>query len=131
MRGVELRYDGQNLLRVNSRGRALRLSAMTPAVVGISPDARYLVHNFGNDSGQVYDIRLYSLRDDHPISAGIFKQRVLKFAHLKHTCRPRSYEISYLAEGWISSNSLEIGTEDWTRRPGCESLYRKWRLNLP
>jgi hypothetical protein len=103
---------------------------MTPAIVGVSRDGRYLVHNFGNGSGQVYHLRAFALPSGRSVDVSRFKQRVLTFAHAKRACRARSSQISYLVEGWLSKDKVRIGTEDWTRRPGCDYLYRKWIFKL-
>jgi hypothetical protein len=126
LKGVRLDYDGKSLFKVRARGRVLRFRALDPASVIISGNGRYLVHNFGNGSGQIYDLRVFTLPTGQPISVRPFKERVLRFAHDRKSCSARMDEISFVVERWRSPAALQIGTEDWTRRPGCGHLFRKW-----
>jgi hypothetical protein len=128
LNGVRLNYDGKDGLIVGVNRRVLRLSAKTPAQVRISRNGTFIVHNFGNGSGQVYDFRVYALRTGHALNVSIFKKHVLTFARA-HTCRASPDQISYLVERWLSPTSLLIRTEDWTRR-GCNRLNRNWTLRL-
>jgi hypothetical protein len=123
-------YDGRDQIIVHYADRVLTLRALTPAQISISPNGAYLLHNFGNGSGQVYDIAVRNMRNGATLDISGFKRRVLEFARGKTTCTVRPDEISYLFERWQTARGLKIRTEDWTRRPGCEHLNRSWQLRL-
>src|SRR5205814_9988940 len=114
LNGVRLDYDGKEALIVRAKRGAFRLSAKPPAQVRISRNRTFIVHNFGNGSGQVYDFRVYAVRTGQAFTVSKFKKHVLKFARA-HACRASPDQISYLVERWLSPTSLLIRTEDWTR----------------
>jgi len=130
LNGIAIDYDGNDRLKVRSRSRLLDLGALAPAQLSVSPTRQYLAHGFGNGSGQIYDVQIFSLTTGRRVSVSGFKQRVLSFARSRRTCRARLSQISFLVERWTSAHALQIGTEDWTRRPGCGHLHRKWTLNV-
>lgn len=129
-KGYVVDYDGKDAVVVRTTNHSTRLKAMVPAHLTVSPTGRYIVHNFGNGSGQVYDIRVYALRNGRLVNERPFKRKVVAFAHSRTSCRAQADQISYLAEAWLSPSALRIRTEDWTRRPGCEHIDRKWTFEL-
>lgn len=123
-------YDGRGGIRVTFAHHSFLLPAKTPAQLSISPNFTYLIHNFGNGSGQIYDLRVYRLRTGSEVNIDQFIDGVMRFSRALKTCKAKRTETSFLVENWISPSSIRIRTEDWTRRPGCNRLNRSWILRL-
>lgn len=124
----ELFYDGKSSLSISFKQKIHRLEAKVPAVVSVSEDGRYFLHNYGNGSGQVYDVAIYSLPDWHAVDTGSFRQSVLGFAKT-HGCKVEPDQISILFEDW-SESAATVRTEDFTRHEGCSMINRTWTIRL-
>lgn len=131
LRGAVINYAGRDIVRVKANnGHWFRFDARTPAQLSVSPTGRYLFYNFGNGSGQIYDVAVYSLPAGAPQNIRRFKSKVLAFAHSVKSCKAHPDQISFAAEEWIGEKAIKIRTEDWTRRPGCDILNRRWTIRL-
>ena len=128
--GVRVSFDGKSALAVSAHGRTKSLDAKTPAVVSISRDGRFLMHNYGDGSGQVYDIGIYSSNDWNTIDISSFRRSVLQFAR-SNGCTIQSDQISFVFTSWHGSSSVNLRTEDFSRKEGCAFLNRAWQIDLP
>ena len=130
LRGVRIAFDGRDVVLVGTAHQSFKFAARFPAQVSVSPERRFLVHNFGNGSGQIYDFAVYRLPNGSRITMDGFKRRVLRTARSQRTCRAQLKQISFLVVGWESAHALRVKTEDWTRHPGCERLNRSWTVKI-
>lgn len=127
---VRIAFDGHNVLEVDNGTRSLRLDPRTPAVLSASQDARFLVLNFGDGSGQVYGLSAYDLRSGAPIDLSRFVNSVLSFARRTGSCQVNQDEISFVFTRWNGAGSIEVKTEDFTRTPDCSAINRTWVVDL-
>jgi hypothetical protein len=128
--GVRIDYDGHDSVLVGSKDRSLRIRAQAPARLMVASNGRYLVHNFGSGSGQVYNLSIYRLSNGKLIDVTAFKNRVLNYGRRSASCSISEDQISFGVNRWAGPNSLMVRTEDWSRGPGCERLNRSWKLDL-
>jgi hypothetical protein len=128
--GVRVRFDSKQNVTVTSKHRKVVFAAKLPATISTSPDGRMIVHNYGNGSGQVYDLAIYDLMHQRKINLTPFKNGVVRFAKRQHNCRIMPDKISYLSGHWIRSDILQIRTEDWSRTSDCSGLNRSWTFQI-
>jgi hypothetical protein len=128
--GDHVKFDGRNIVQVWSNAGKLKLRARTPATLMVSPSGELIVHNYGDGSGQVYDIAVYRLRGAKQIGIGRFKERVLRYARSFAKCKIRPDQISYIADRWSEATVVKIRTEDWSRRSGCSHVNRTWTFKV-
>jgi hypothetical protein len=127
---VSVSFDGSDgLVVADARGR-MTLSARTPSTFCVSPDGRLAILNFGNGSGQVYNLDVYHLSTKRILSLASFRRHLISYAR-RHSCSAKADQISIVFGKWIGRDSIFLKTEDFTRRPGCSSLNRSWKLDLP
>ncbi len=122
--GVRISFDGNDELKIYDGSNVRVMSARSPAIISVTPDARHLLHNYGNGSGQVYIMAIYSIENWRRLDLSFIRDSVYNFAD-ENGCHPGDDEISYLFNEW-HNGSLEITTEDFTRRQGCSMLNRDW-----
>lgn len=130
LRGVRIDYDGRDAISIRAARHRFTVPAKSPAQISVSPGGRFLAHNFGSGSGQIYDLSIYALPRGSIEPIGRFKQRVLRTAHARRNCKARLNQISFLVDRWLSPTTIKIRTEDWTRRPGCDVLNRAWTMKV-
>ena len=126
---AKLTFDGDKVASIMINGTIKTFDPKTPAVVSVSKDGKFIALNFGNGSGQVYDLTLFLVQDWEAKDTHILKQRMLTFAK-RRGCIAKPDEISILFERWLTADTIEITTEDFTRREGCTSLNRSWTIGL-
>jgi len=125
-----IQYDGDNRIRVSIASHEINLNARPPATLSLSPDQRYVAHNFGDGSGQVYSLDLRDTQTGAKISLADFENEFRRRMN-RAGCKQPTDEFSYVFERWLSSTSFSLKTEDWTRRPGCEVMAKEWVVRLP
>jgi hypothetical protein len=127
----QVKFDGRSTVDIRSNAGNLRIIAKTPATLLISPNGSLVSHNYGNGSGQVYDLAVYRLRDGVQLTnTRMFKRKVFQFARRTSSCKIRRDQISYIVEGWSRPTVLKIRTEDWSRKSGCDHVNRSWTFRV-
>ena len=130
LRNVHINYDGKNTVILSTKSRQIQIAANAPAQISVSPNSRYVVYDFGRDSGQIYNIEVHDLMRGGMDRLNYFKRRVIKFGRSRPSCYVKYDEVSYLFTKWLGEAAFQVRTEDWTRRPGCGHLNRSWRIDL-
>jgi hypothetical protein len=127
--GISLDFDGANSVRVSSGERQFSIGARSPATAFFSPDKRFLAFNFGNGSGQVYDLDIYELKTGRKYNLASLKSSLTRTAAAQG-CRAASDAVSVLFDRWTGNNGYTVRTEDFSRSPGCSSLAGEWKMKL-
>ncbi len=86
--------------------------------------------NFGNGSGQVFDLEVYDLDTLDQISSGHLKSEIFETAKLSG-CDVNEDEISYVIKKWDNSEALRIRPENWSRRSECSEINRDFIWKFP
>lgn len=126
---IVVSYDGNDDLTIRREDTTLQLSARPPSVLSFSPKKDAVVLNFGDGSGQVYDIAVYNLVSGKQFGIGGFRESLLKYAR-NRKCPTEAEAVSVVFKRWLSETRIEVSTEDFSRVRGCSALNRSWRINL-
>jgi hypothetical protein len=127
--GFLLKYDGSDQLSLHAHSRSLSIDARPPATLYIARDKGLVAYNFGDGSGQVYDLEIYTLRTGKYTNLSFWKSDLLKRARTAG-CHAAPDSISVLFNRWNDDDSYVIKTEDFSRLEGCESLAGEWRIKI-
>lgn len=127
--GIVVTYDGDDDLMIRREDMTLKLSARTPSVLSFSPERVAVVLNFGDGSGQVYDVAVYDLVSGNQFDIGGFRESLLKYARHRK-CPTGADAVSIVFKRWLSDTRIEVSTEDFSRTRGCSALNRSWRINI-
>jgi len=128
---VVIDFDGANLLTVSASSMSFTIDPKTPSFIQVSPDGQYLLNNFGDGSGQVYQIEIYDLKSKKFVSVGFIHNAISSFIESIEKCSAKPDEISYIFSSWASSRTILFKTEDFSRSGGCSQLNRSWNLTIP
>jgi len=126
---VKLSFDGSDGLRIVKRGTLLNIAARTPSSLSISPHGKRAILNFGDGSGQVYDVAAYDLDRGTEINIR-FARTVLIDRARRKGCDAPADSVSILFERWRSESQVEVSTEDFSRLPGCDVLEGRWIVDV-
>lgn len=127
---IRVSFDGNDQLVVTKDSKAVNLSARTPSVLHVSPAGDVIVLNFGDGSGQVYDIAVYRLIDGAEVDVREFRSTAQKYAR-SNGCQAAPDAASIVFQKWLPNDEIEVTTEDFSRSADCSSLNRTWRIALP
>lgn len=122
-------FDGNSELVIEKAGVVLRLPARTPSILEISPGHSFALLNFGDGSGQVYDIAVYRLSDGQELELQQFRSSLSAHAST-HGCSAPPDAASIIFKRWLSDKSIEVSTEDFSRTTKCSALNRSWTIDL-
>lgn len=122
-------FDGKSELLIDKAGIVLRVPARTPSVLHISPSRTLALLNYGDGSGQVYDIAVYRLSDGREIDTQQFRSSLRDYAS-DHGCIAAPDAASIVFKKWMSADQIEVATEDFSRTTNCSALNRIWTIDL-
>lgn len=128
-KSLKIYFDGKDDIAIKNSGASFHILAKTPAALSVSPSHKILVLNFGNGSGQVYDVELYFSDSGKKADIVGFRNKVLHYAY-KRGCRIKPDQISFIFKGWNLKNEILLNTEDFSRRSGCNIMNRSWTLKI-
>lgn len=128
--GIKYSFDGKDSLTVTTNNNSFSIDPKSPSVITSSSDGRFFVLNYGNGSGQVYNLAPYDLTRGGIIDLSRSISYLIQYARSQQGCVINADEISFVFERWTSLNELLIKTEDFSRKPNCGHINHVWKLNL-
>lgn len=126
---IYVSFDGKDELLIRKAGRSLKFSARSPSLLSFSPSRDVVALNFGNGSGQVYDVAVYNLSDGREIDIQPFRSSIIKHAR-EHGCLANPDVASIVVEKWMSDRQIRVATEDFSRKENCSVLNKTWTIEL-
>ncbi|MBX3564028.1 MAG: hypothetical protein KF730_05555 [Sphingomonas sp.] len=122
-------FDGKDGITIKYGTTGINIPARTPSTLISFPLSRYIILNFGDGSGQVYDILGIKLNNGEQINFEPLKRSMIQFAR-KNRCAIKKDEISIILVGWDKFDNILLKSEDFSRLGNCSIMNRTWKFSL-
>jgi hypothetical protein len=129
LHNIVVSFDGNEVMEIRKGNTVIKPMPRTPSLLIFSPSSKAVALNFGNGSGQVYDLTIYDLNSGNEYDIKDFRQSMLAHAR-KKGCPADMDTMSIVVTRWISDERIKVSTEDFSRLPGCSAMNRSWNVDL-